>query len=478
MSLFLRTRGLSLKFDTLLLTVLVSFEVQADLPPYSYAQTSSNTNITAIINQGVNLQNKYAFAQLKTGAVSISMLPGDPALIIGPSIHKASSSANLYIPNNSAPINFSTSYSTQAQSLTLEPLFSKAGAFSFGSVESIVTPTTNSQSPMLNLSWNFSSLNMQTKSTASFAYFSDVVNIKAPGSTNSAPTTVGFSISMESGKVTATVDGPSGISTTIAQWLNNNLDITTNQVSLITNPTSLSVTISLNNLSQSINELPNLVVQNLHQEYSIEAPPAAAKQVDQKAGNPAENGATTLSWNVKKETLKISPIAIDLSGKYANDPLNGGFLKIDPLALVSEKNGRRYFSGGTLSLFDKNKARVFEANLPNLVFDESANGLQGFDLFGPILHILEAKTDESRWLYDYMSKINIDSLLLPELFIGIDPISTNGSSIWNTSFSTPAKAFLSFSGIATVPEPRSIYLIVTGLFMFIFIMSRNRKAIF
>ena len=182
--------------------------------------------------------------------------------------------------------------------------------------------------------------------------------------------------------------------------------------------------------------------------------------------------------------LTFDPIPINLlndrptdrfNEKYLNDPLNGGFLEIDPLKLLTDTDGRKYFTGDQIRLVDKDKNLLFKASLPSLVFDDGLFGQQGFNLFAPILNILEANTGTSQWLQDYISKTSIDSLLLSELFIGFNP--TGGDvSFWNQDFSAPAKAFLSFSGIpSNVPEPLTIYLVTVGLIILVLAKRRLRR---
>lgn len=155
-------------------------------------------------------------------------------------------------------------------------------------------------------------------------------------------------------------------------------------------------------------------------------------------------------------------------------------LEIDPLQLITSYDGREYFAGKELRLVDKNGNVLYRASLPNLVFDDRLFESQGFNMFAPILNILEADENNSNWLRDYLSKTGLDSLLLPELFIGFDPVD-NAGNIWKHNFNAAAKTILSFGGApltapTAVPLPNSFILFALGLAgLSIIGQSRKRK---
>ena len=72
---------------------------------------------------------------------------------------------------------------------------------------------------------------------------------------------------------------------------------------------------------------------------------------------------------------------------------------------------------------------------------------------------------------DYLSNITIDSLLLPELFIGFNLLNVNGE-LWQQNFDTPVTSLLSFSGVplktsATVAEPSKVILLILSLLIIV-----------
>jgi hypothetical protein len=164
-------------------------------------------------------------------------------------------------------------------------------------------------------------------------------------------------------------------------------------------------------------------------------------------------------------------LANNLGQSFFNDPLNGGYLKIDPLQRMTDASGQSYFSGDTVSLLDKSRDVLFTASLPGVVFDDALFTKQGFNLFAPILNILDANSSTSPWLQDYLSNITIDSLLLPELFIGFNLLNVNGE-LWQQNFDTPVTSLLSFSGVplktsATVAEPSKVILLILSLLIIV-----------
>jgi hypothetical protein len=234
------------------------------------------------------------------------------------------------------------------------------------------------------------------------------------------------------------------------------------------------------------NGLVVLGIDNTHTEISYEAPPAAAYQVEDKIGHFAPDSKSgQVHWDADRKILSFDDLSIntltnEFNQHYENDPLNGGMLEIDPLQLITSYDGREYFAGKELRLVDKNGNVLYRASLPNLVFDDRLFESQGFNMFAPILNILEADGNNSNWLRDYLSKTGLDSLLLPELFIGFDPVD-NAGNIWKHNFNAAAKTILSFGGAplkvpTAVPLPNSFILFALGLAgLSIIGQSRKRK---
>ena len=225
--------------------------------------------------------------------------------------------------------------------------------------------------------------------------------------------------------------------------------------------------------------------QNAHTELSDEAPPRAVQQVGEKAGYSGTGSSPPALLHCDKENnrltferLPINSLAdLETDGieqKYSGDPLEGGFLEIDPLVRFMSLDGREYFSGETensqIRLLDRQEKVLFSATLATLVFEDDVSD-QGFNLFAPILDILEADTSHSPWLQDYFTRLGAESSIIPELFVGFDIANTASSNPWESSFNRPVRAALSFGGVLTVPEisraaaSTALALLVGGLLL-------------
>lgn len=232
-------------------------------------------------------------------------------------------------------------------------------------------------------------------------------------------------------------------------WFAGNMAQTDNSSGLIANADSLNIDI---NLLASENNFLLVRVDNNHTEISYEAPPAATNQIGVTVGHTyfEDNDAYRLHWDAGSRYLSFDKMPINTlinaQNQYnQNDPLSNGYIEIDPLYLLTHLDGRDYFLGSELRLYDENDQLVFRASLPSIAFDDELFENQGFNMFAPILNILEADPVASNWLQEnFFSNITVDSSLLPVLFIGFDP-SCIESDLWSEDFDAPLTAVLSFS---------------------------------
>lgn len=473
---------------TLILTCVIAIIVpqKAQSIWIPSADTATDTDLSASFDGGT-FSKLLGQANTETFATAFSSISNTQTPIPGTNLHNASSSAQMALPQATSATLFQSAYHSHAESLTPEPLFSKAAATGQGSLIGVVTgsETPSSASPFLDLSWHFNTFNLQSTPTASFSYISDTVNIVQQSLANpeiATVTSIGYYLAMENGKLTTRFSGPSGAAQHIESWFENNLNVSLNNLSLKPNTNPLSIQIPI--LDRLDNDQVVIAIENQHTEYSIEAPPSATFQVGEKMGNFNHDGTPVLHWDTETGTLTFDPIPINFLGsnssnqfneKFIDDPLNGGILEIDPLTLTAETEKGEYFSGDEIRLIDNNGHTIFKASLPSLIFDNGLFDQQQYNLFAPLLNFLEVDTGNSPWLQNYMSKIDFDSLLIPELFIGFGALNSN-RSIWEQDFYLPAKAFLSFGGItANVTEPASLMLLSFGFLTLVWIRQRKYR---
>ncbi|MGR6034652.1 MAG: hypothetical protein ACU4EQ_10580 [Candidatus Nitrosoglobus sp.] len=463
------------------------------------AETESKITITAQITGGGYSDNNGIYlvpspstlvgAYTTTYTNAISMNPILPRTEIASgalgqtiNVHAASSSSSVSlnlgtnittggIDNDPATIAiFQGEHSTFAAALSPQPLFSKAGAASQGFISNFIIqnaftsdnfPPSNSFNPSLNLTWGIDQLKIKSEPTTALAYMRDTMEIMQYSGGKSTTTTIGFISSSENGKEsTQYFEYPT--TKTIEDWFNTNVESTPNQLILKDAPDNFSISIPL--LDEFLNPQQHLALslQNDHTEFSYEAPPRATIQVGEEIGHALFNSPSEsqMHWDKERNLLYFDPLPINGIGKYQDDPLNGGYIKIDPLIHFASLDGREYFSGNELKLIDKFGDILYKASLPTLVFEDDLSQLQGFNMFAPILNILEAYPDSSAWLQNYFKEINFESALLPELFLGFNQQKL-GTNIWKQSFDTGITTMLSFSGprILKVTEPSSLLLL-------------------
>lgn len=408
------------------------------------ASTSSNQSINVTINGGNVLSGESAI-QTRSNTVAVASQQGEEP---SPSEHLSQASIFVDTPINGTTIaSINSSFNTFASSTFNEPLFSRAAAISQSSIASQVAPATSSA---LNLDWKFSTFNLQAEPTSSFAFISDAIIIRQTLGTNSQQNIIGFYTFLENGKqTTGFVGNPEEIQA-MEEWFANNMVQTGNSLGLIENSDSLNIDI---NLLESENDSLLVHVENYHTETSYEAPPAATNQVGNTAGHTyfeEEDRTYQLHWDADSRFLSFDKMPINTlintqNQHNQNDPLSNGYIEIDPLYLLTHLDGRDYFLGGELRLYDEHDQLVFRASLPSIAFDDKLFESQGFNMFAPILNILEADPIASNWLQEnFFSNITVDSSLLPVLFIGFDPLCID-SDLWNEDFDAPLTALLSFS---------------------------------
>lgn len=276
----------------------------------------------------------------------------------------------------------------------------------------------------------------------------------------------GFFSFLENGNQSIGFFGDNAVTELIQNWFSANTEQTEHQVNLIQNPSSLSVNVYL-----PVHDTPFwLGITNTHTEYSAEAPTVATNQVADKIGYLASDNGNQIHWDASTGLLSFDRLPINTIGSLINqadstEPLLTGYLEIDPLQFITQLDNKEYYAGKNVRLVDEYGNILYEASLPSIVFDDSLFAKQGFNLFAPILNVLAADTSTSNWLDNYLSKSQINSLLLPELFIGFNP-NIIDNNIWSGNFDAPVSAFLSFTGIAPISEPSTLWLLFIGILLF------------
>ncbi|NOQ15142.1 MAG: hypothetical protein GQ583_11790 [Methyloprofundus sp.] len=441
------------------------------------AATSSKQSITATI-AGSSFLGGIADIETNTYAAALGLNSGNLSY---PVIHSSLAAAEVEIPNDGSVVaNFNSIFSTSATSFSSEPLFSRAAALSQSSVIAVVAAAPPFDPSILNLEWEFNAFSLQAEPTSAFAYIRDTINIvQSVGDTGVQVMELGFYTFLENGKQTIGFLGDSAVTQVLESWFDSNTTQAGNQVTLNISPDNLNIDFAL-----TPQEFLVLRIDHEHTEISYEAPPVAIRQVEEKVGHLAlSDDNDQVYWDASAgvlsfDSLPINTLTTQLNQQYDNDVLNGGYLEIDPLKLLTNADGRDYFLGEELRLVDKNDNIIYRASLPSIVFDDALFADQGFNMFAPILNILEVNLNASDWLQDnHLDKLNFSSLLLPELFIGFDPLNS-GDGIWNQDFNAPVTTFLSFSGVpSAIPEPSVFLLYMLALVNLLLIRKVNTTAV-
>lgn len=440
--------------------------------PWAIGAPSASTSTKQIIDvnvQGAGFLGGSMTAGTRAFSTSVSTQPGfnekNPP---SPSAHF--SSADIAVSSIPNPFSFVTEASTASSSSTYEPLFARSYVYGSAASTSYLLALDNNST--LNINWQFDEYRINNSSVVSFSEITDTLRISSQSVSLNPDQTFSFGDKVSTlYNFTSSIENDHLLSSFHQESNRNELNING----------SLSIDMPL---AYEIGQFLVIDIEHIHTEYSIEAPAVATNQVEEKIGNDGDDGTTKLSWDARESQLSFSDIPIEILSdgsdtslqKYADDPLNGGHIEIDPLKYIESVDGVDFFEGNEIRLVDINGETLLSASLPTVVFDEALYDTDGYNLFAPILNILDINSSvESLWLQDYLNKGGVDSLLLNELFIGFD---TEGVS-WDTDFNAPVSAFLSYTGAETakVPEPITPILLLIGILVFIIHLTYMKKSL-
>lgn len=454
---------------SLIYIIFFSSHVWAITEPSVFTETKQTISVNGeglkaiplFIQEGVPI---YSIDSAETQSVAIA-LSTQPAIgennLPSASGHFASAEISLAIPSlDDSLVTFQSAAKTEAKSVRYEPLFAKSYVYSKGS--SVNKFLSNGKS-VLNFDWNYQKYKSVNRSGVSFSKITDSFRVIRQNQNNLSELSISeliLNTSIESGVYSSSLQNPGSLENKIDESFGYGFKI---------------------NLNDSNEKIEHIVkIEHIHSEFSIEAPARATNRVEEKVGYKTEEGKNMMFWDSDNNKLSFNPFPITvlnngekdiINRRYKDDPLVGGVLRIGDFNYLGNDAGIDYFGGSDIELVDKKGNIIFRASLPTLAFEE----LNGFNLFAPIVNILETDDRESIWLRDYLSKGGIDSLLLHELFIGFDNKAIADFS-WENSFSSPATALLSYTGIPTsVPEPAIWILFSIGLVILKFNVQSSRK---
>jgi hypothetical protein len=180
-----------------------------------------------------------------------------------------------------------------------------------------------------------------------------------------------------------------------------------------------------------------------------------------------KRGKSKISYNSQTRQLSFTEDIIDFANLVGNDTLDPSFYS-DPLlgATISVTDLQLLSADGNGFLFEDGKLKVskgsqifIEANIPNLLIDDTYDSIFGYNVWG----LLDITLDDtlSPFLKDYSNDLTINPLDLPELF-GTTSIPITALIANNESFETTIEG-LSFSSSPSIPEPSStINLLALG----------------
>jgi hypothetical protein len=465
------------------------------IPVVPSAQTASNIRTIVTISGGQQptfIENPYAYASVDTRSVAVSMSTtvraiqealGLPVLATnGIGLYGAGARVDLSmtvadqvvaggaIAMDEPVVVFHGRSETWAVAGFAEPLFARAGALSQGVLDGVILEGLDSDSS-LNLSWNLEGLTLRVESAGGLALLSQRVQFFQV-STDEPEKSLGevsLLIWLEDGKAGLQVfDGRD--SSVLQRQAGNQLSFELG--TLI--PTSIALPKTENPIT--------LRIVDTRTEVSIAAAPRASIPVLTGVGSSfasERDDTPRMHWNPDTGVLSFDPLPINwsggvLPGKADDALLSGGKIEIGDFRYIGESDGRRYFAGGTITLTDSQGRSMFSASLPALVLEDSLFQFQGFNLFAPILNILDVKTNSSQWIDGFMDLLALDAPYLPELFLGVDDLALTDQS-WLEGFSAPVNGMLSFAGLThpplgleewhrrAVPLPGTLVLIALGL---------------
>jgi hypothetical protein len=465
--------------------------------PIPSASTSSKLNLSVSLS-GVQMQLPR-FSPTETSAYTATAATGlDPLGGLSGHFANADSVATVQSPNGfSSGVNYSGAepafniniqHETLAESLWTGPMGARASAGSSASFSDLTV--TAMPGATLTLDWDFYDLQLESTPLASMSAIKHMVSVTVDPFAESGSTprifSAGFSAVARDGQTQWTAFDLPG-STAISDWL---AVVLGNDNKLPTIPLEgPTLTLPLDAGSSSNSPGPRdltIALDVTHLEYSIEAPLAPVRPVAELAGS-EETGAMT-HWHADRQLLSFDrlPLNLLLDARGApmqdadnTDPVSNAYLEIDPLVYTGDFDGEGHFVGtGKVRLISQDGETLFEAALSGLAYDERLYALEGFNLFGPLLDPAPLTGSESKWLLAFYERMNGQTFYLPELFVDIG-LPTEGVSPgirWDSDFSAPASASLSFAGPEVVGLPGSATLLLIGLLSLAKTRSTCRKA--
>jgi hypothetical protein len=125
--------------------------------------------------------------------------------------------------------------------------------------------------------------------------------------------------------------------------------------------------------------------------------------------------ATTGTLSFTDGTVNFLNLAGDRSNNptFANDPIMGATIRVGDFALRGRQGQVFLFSDGTLTIFKGNQV-FFDATIPNLLIDDSAQSGFKNNIFAPLV-ISRIDTTSSHFL-DIYNQFSLDTLFPQEFF--------------------------------------------------------------
>jgi hypothetical protein len=446
--------------------------------PIPSASTSSKLDLSVTLSAG--LLGSVPVSPLETSAQTATAATGlDP--LQGMSVHFASADSESSIEPVStggdveARYRISMQHDTLAESLWSGPMGARASAGSSAGFSDVTVRAMPGDT--LTLDWSFDELRLESAPLASLATMQHMVSITldplAEDGGISRTYSAGFKAIARDGEIHWTAFDFPG-STAISDWLATVLGTDTGLPTVSFDGPTTTLSLASDSLTPSPGPRDLAIELDVtHLEYSIEAPLAPVKPVAELAGS-EETGAMT-HWDADRQRLSFDRLPLNLlldargsasEDADTTDPASNAYIEIDPLVYTGDFDGEGHFIGtGKVRLISQDGETLFEAALSGLAYDERLYALEGFNLFGPLLDPAPLTGSESKWLLAFYARMNGQTFYLPELFIDIG-LATEGESPgsrWDSDFSAPASASLSFAGPEVVSLPGSATLILIGL---------------
>ncbi len=369
-------------------------------------------------------------------------------------------------------VTVTTESQTAAVAETAEPLFARSEVRSEATIEGIVLQSLfqpccllppDDFAPELRLTWDVSTWQLQADALGGFAFLRETVTVTQAIGDTLVSETVGFATTVHNGQASFAVVDPLGTSD-LVPWILGNFAQAGSLLWLGDDAPSVTAAVPLTNTFVQSGEPLALSISTEQLAIAAEAPPRAAQRTAAAAGLPAGQPATAwATWDPAQQRLAFQPIPIRglwrddgfaADPAYANDPLRGGFIELDPFIRIWDGDAYDLFWTGELRLLGGDGEIVLRLDLSGAAFEDGLFEAQGFNLFAPILSVTDIEPTASPWLTDYLvdSRLLVD--LLPELFIGLDLSGLEDP--WAQPFAVPAWGVLSFAGPRPPRGPLSI----------------------